>query len=83
MLKLTFLSIIVILMTLSSTMSHADGRGSLQQCQYIQDKITYYTNLKRAGGSASQMNHWHKKRNHYKAKFADYNCKVYRNKLTL
>jgi hypothetical protein len=70
----------LIFFTLISNAS-AGEQGSLQQCQHFQDKIEQYTNLKRAGGSASQMNTWQKQRNDYKAKFSDYNCKVYRGEL--
>ena len=81
MLKPICLCATALLIAVSPTNSQADGQGSLQQCQYIKDKITYYTRLKRAGGSASQMNSWHKKRNQYKARWTDYNCKLHRNKL--
>lgn len=56
-------------------------QGSLESCRRIQAKIDYYTDLKRQGGSSSQMNSWHRKRNDYKAQFAYHNCKVYRGKL--
>ncbi len=81
MLKQLFIYTMLMLIALSSTMSQANEQGSLQQCQHVQDRIQYYTNMKRAGGSASQMTYWHKKRNEYKARFSDYRCKKYRNKL--
>ncbi len=79
--KNLFFYTVVMLIVLSSTMSRADAQASLQQCQYVRDKIKYYTDLKRAGGSASQMAFWHRKRNDYKAQFSDYHCTKYRNKL--
>lgn len=56
-------------------------QGSLEACRAIQAKIDYYTDLKRQGGSASQINNWHRMRNKYKQKFSYNNCKVYRGKL--
>lgn len=56
-------------------------QGSLETCRRIQAKIDYYTDLKRQGGSSSQINSWHRKRNHYKKQFSYNNCKVYRGKL--
>jgi len=56
-------------------------QGSLETCRRIQAKIDYYTDLKRQGGSTSQVNSWHRKRNEYKKQFSYYNCKVYRGRL--
>ena len=70
-LKTTFSYINFILLTFVSTASFAGKQGGLAQCQYVQNPIAYYTDLKRAGGSASQMNFWHKSRNEYKAQFTN------------
>lgn len=59
---------------------HAE-QGTLRECQRIKDKIDYYTNLKRAGGSAKQMAYWHKRRNRYKAKYSSNSCTKYKKEL--
>lgn len=64
----------------SSVSVCASEQRSLKSCQYIKEQIEYYTNLKRAGGSASQMANWQKQRNKYKLDFSEYNCKIYRGK---
>lgn len=56
-------------------------QGSLETCRRIQAKIDYYTDLKRQGGSSSQINRWHRQRNEYKKLFSYNNCKRYRGKL--
>jgi len=50
---------------------------SLKECQRIQDKIDYYTEKKKKGGSAKQMNLWHIEREKYRDQFRDYHCRKY------
>jgi hypothetical protein len=65
---------------ISSTFADADAY-KIQTCQRIKDKIDYYTEKRRQGGSASYMNSMAKKRNDYKEKYSNSNCKKYRNHL--
>jgi hypothetical protein len=64
-----------------SSYANANDAALIKKCRYYNNKIEHYTNLKRSGGSASQMNHWQKLRNEYKDKYSDNNCKSVRNKL--
>jgi hypothetical protein len=64
----------------NSTFADEDGY-KIQTCQRIKDKIDYYTEKRRQGGSASYMNSMAKKRNDYKDKYSANNCKKYRNHL--
>ncbi len=68
---------------LISNYSVADDADAhkIRICQRIKDKIGYYTDLRRKGGSADYMNSLAKKRNDYKDKYSDNNCKKYRNHL--
>lgn len=50
---------------------------SQSQCQQWKDKIEHYTDLRRAGGSASQMNSWRKKQKEYGDKFYKAKCKKF------
>ncbi|QKQ27810.1 hypothetical protein [Candidatus Reidiella endopervernicosa] len=59
----------------------AASKGSLAQCQSVQDQINYYTNLRRAGGSARTMESWKRSRQKQKDRFTKHNCKQWRNKL--
>ena len=52
----------------------AKPEASLSQCQYWKDKIDYYTDLRRKGGSASRMESWRSTRREYKEKYNDYEC---------
>ncbi len=54
---------------------------SLAQCQQWQDKIDKYTELRREGGSSSQMDSWRKKRREYNDKFYKADCRKYGGKI--
>jgi len=56
-------------------------QGSLQYCQKVNDKIRYYSSLRKAGGSAKTMEKWKHQRNKYKQKFSKRNCKKWRGQL--
>lgn len=55
--------------------------GTLMQCQSYTKKIDYYTALRRNGGSAKTMEKWKQKRNNYKNRYSDKNCKQWGSKL--
>ncbi len=48
---------------------------SLDDCRKIQQKIEHYTELRRGGGSIAQMESWKRKRQEYKDRFRQGNCK--------
>ena len=47
---------------------------NIEKCKKIIEKIEHYTNLRRAGGTAKQMNSWLKKRNQYREKYSNHKC---------
>jgi len=61
--------------------AQAAEQGSLAKCQAIRDKITYYTDLRRDGGSSSQMSKWQKKKHEYRKAFSKYKCREHGNKI--
>lgn len=75
--KILFYTTLLLVQLGLSPASHAIGQGSFESCQEIKDKIDHYSRLKRKGGTTSQLDHWHRMRNKYKEKYAQYNCKVY------
>jgi len=81
--KNKYLSLIVLGLSIGFVSQHsiAKSQATLRQCQYIQDKIEYYTDLRRSGGSARTMENWKRKRNYYEDKFGNQNCKKWNGKL--
>jgi len=63
---------------LPSNLSQASTKQSdiqnIEKCKKINEKIEHYTNLRRAGGTAKQMNGWLKKRNQYREKYSNHKC---------
>lgn len=49
--------------------------ASLQQCQKWHSQIERYTDLRRAGGKAQQMEGWKRQRKVYEDKFKDARCR--------
>ncbi|KAA1194089.1 hypothetical protein F0M18_01200 [Pseudohalioglobus sediminis] len=47
----------------------------LWQCQQWQDKIDYYTDLRRKGGSVRDLESWKQARAEYEEKFKDAGCR--------
>jgi len=64
-----------------ATQAIGKAQGSIYLCQQTKDKIEYYTNRRRSGGSPSTMESWKQSRDHYKDRFSDLNCSKWRNKL--
>ena len=52
--------------------------ASAAQCKKIEEKIHRYTKLRRSGGSASQMDRWHRSRNKLKSQYAEKGCARFR-----
>ncbi len=48
--------------------------GSPEQCRRLKEQIERYTELRRTGGSASQMASWKRARSEAKAAYRNYNC---------
>lgn len=70
-----------VLMTFSYPLSAEPEMALIKKCQKVQHQIDKLTNLKRSGGDSAEMNRWHKKRNKYKKRYADYDCKRVRHLL--
>ena len=83
--KIKFLSIYSLLffsLLVFSTPPAIAAQGSLNYCQNMSDKIRYYTNLRRKGGSAKRMENWKNQRKNYQGKFNSRNCKKWRDQLS-
>ena len=46
-----------------------------QLCQRLEQKIRYYTQLRRAGGTSKAMNGWYKKRQALKEQYYQHRCR--------
>ena len=57
------------------------AKASLETCQQLHDRVEYYTDLRRSGGSARKMESWKQQRDRYKEKYSDYHCDRYRNRI--
>jgi len=55
--------------------------ASLEQCQYLQEQIDYYTKVRRSGGSALQMERWRQQRAEYEDEFRVNRCLKYGKRL--
>ena len=55
--------------------------GTLKQCKGYHKRIDYYTALRRNGGSANSMEKWKQKRNNYKDRYREKNCRKWGSKL--
>jgi hypothetical protein len=58
----------------SQLISAGERESQIKRCQIIKDKIEYYTDMRRGGGSSSQMRSWQAQRNDYKQRYRDENC---------
>ncbi|MEW7976179.1 MAG: hypothetical protein AB2814_01605 [Candidatus Sedimenticola endophacoides] len=56
-------------------------QGTLEQCQKVQDKIDHYTRLRRAGGSAKKMERLKQRRDAYRERFSERDCRRWRKQL--
>ena len=50
---------------------------ALQRCVYLDDKIDHYTQLRRRGGSNTQMASWRKSRSRYEEEFRSARCRQF------
>jgi hypothetical protein len=57
------------------------SQGSLEYCQKVNDKIRYYTSLRKLGESAKKMENWKTQRRKHKKKFIERNCNHWKEKL--
>ncbi len=62
----------------SETMAEPTKKGTLKQCKQAAAKIEYYTRKRRAGGSAAQMDRWHRLRHLHQQRYSDLQCKNYK-----
>jgi len=56
-------------------------QASLEQCQKLKDGIARYDELRRNGGSGSQMDGWKRSRRKLDKEFRKLGCKYYRGRL--
>lgn len=75
-----------ILLPLIAVLVIVPGRASsktlgLEECQRLKERIDYYTELRRAGGGASQMEVWEQGRETAENTFRTYRCSKYGRKL--
>jgi len=55
--------------------------AALEKCQALKDRIEQYTGLRRAGGSARQMETWKKPLRRSEEQFHEHKCRKYGRKL--
>ena len=72
-------ALLAAVLLLVAAQSQADG--SLDQCQRLKGKITYYTDKRRAGGSSRQMQAWKEQRKAMQRAFKQYRCARYGSRL--
>jgi hypothetical protein len=53
----------------------------LERCFYVQGKIEHYTQLRRGGGSNTQMASWRKSRSRYEDEFRSLRCSKFSHQL--
>ena len=77
------MSRIVLLGLLGLWLSAATGAepGTLTQCQRVQDQIDHYTDKRRVGGTPAQMREWQRRRNVYRDRYGELDCKRHRGSL--
>jgi hypothetical protein len=51
------------------------GSQSKSACAKLENQIEKYTKLRQAGGTAKQMDRWHRKRTKLKRRFSELRCK--------
>ncbi|WP_133300639.1 hypothetical protein [Seongchinamella sediminis] len=56
-------------------------QASVEQCQKLRDGIARYDELRRNGGSGSQMDSWKRSRRKLDKQFRKLGCKYYRGRL--
>jgi len=57
------------------------SQGSLEYCQKVNDKIRYYTSLRKLGESAKKMENWKQQRKKQQEKFTNRNCNKWKDQL--
>ena len=75
------LTIIAVLTFTPARSNLASEQGTLNDCINIKDKIDYYTELRRAGGSSNYMNKIKKLRDEWDDKYTKLNCTKWKNSL--
>jgi len=65
----------LLLICLVSTPATAKRGDHSKSCSRIETQIVKYTKLRRSGGSARQMDKWHRKRNQLKRRYSELSCK--------
>ncbi|WP_191237676.1 hypothetical protein [Cobetia marina] len=71
---LAALMVLLIGLTASGAASAGEREEKIKRCQFIKNKIEYYTAMRRGGGSSGQMRSWQSQRNDYKQRYRDENC---------
>tara|TARA_Y100000589_G_scaffold83270_1_gene77215 strand:+ start:463 stop:762 length:300 start_codon:yes stop_codon:yes gene_type:complete len=68
--------LLLFLLLLSPFVSVEAKPGSQASCKKIEQQIKQYTRLRRAGGSARQMDNWHRKRHQLKVRYSKLSCRL-------
>ncbi len=79
--KLLSHAVLFLVFFAAASQALAGSQGTLRQCQKVKDKIDYYTDLRRAGGSSKSMEKWKQKRDHYHERYGVLRCSQWRNEL--
>ncbi|EAQ97857.1 hypothetical protein [Congregibacter litoralis] len=52
----------------------SQSQSAIEECKALKERIEDYDDLRKEGGSASQMDRWRRARNELEAEFHDKNC---------
>lgn len=74
-------AIVILAMVILPLTAHAKPEASLRQCQSWKDRIDYYSDLRREGGSAREMERWRTERRKISEEFRAYDCHEWQRKL--
>ena len=72
--KLAILSVTAVLLALTSTSGWGSSKTE-SACLKLEKQIVKYTKLRQNGGSAKQMDRWHRQRSKLKSRYRELDCK--------
>jgi hypothetical protein len=73
--------LLFIVMTLAMPSVASRPAKALERCFYLSEKIEHYTQLRRGGGSPTQMASWRKSRSRYEDEFRTLRCSKFSHQL--
>lgn len=74
-------AVVALLLTLLISLPAAADKSTLAKCQTLKDRIERYTDMRRRGGAAMQMQAWKEQLRATEAQFRRLECKDHRRKL--